>query len=89
MTPLTPCGTYAAYQRHVKRRENPCQDCVEASRKYLSEWRANRKLSDALDQFAATVQNKTPLRPDPKLYALLAQDRVQHPYKPGRKAAAK
>jgi len=30
MRPLRPCGTWAAYQRHLARREVPCQACTEA-----------------------------------------------------------
>ena len=29
---LRPCGTYAAFQRHKKRDEEPCEACVEAER---------------------------------------------------------
>lgn len=30
--PLKPCGTPAAYHRHLKRRQVPCEKCVEAIR---------------------------------------------------------
>lgn len=36
-----PCGTYAAYQRHVKRGEVPDAECREANREYKRQWRAN------------------------------------------------
>ena len=29
---LRPCGTYAAFQRHLKRDEEPCEACAEAAR---------------------------------------------------------
>ena len=32
MRPLKPCGTRAAYQRHIKNREVPCEACVLANR---------------------------------------------------------
>lgn len=35
---LSPCGTYGAYQRHVKRGEKPCAPCTEAHRVYMDEW---------------------------------------------------
>ena len=35
-----PCGTYAAYQRHVKRREPIDQACREANRRYMADWRS-------------------------------------------------
>jgi hypothetical protein len=28
--PLKPCGTQAAYRRHIRRSETPCQPCKEA-----------------------------------------------------------
>jgi len=28
-----PCGTYAAYRRHLRRRETPCEPCAEANRR--------------------------------------------------------
>lgn len=39
MAELKPCGTQAAYQRHRKRGETPCQPCVEANRAYMRKWR--------------------------------------------------
>jgi hypothetical protein len=32
--PLQPCGTRAAYQRHLAKREAPCAECVDAYNKY-------------------------------------------------------
>lgn len=29
---LKPCGTYAAYARHLKHNEKPCEPCTEANR---------------------------------------------------------
>lgn len=31
---LKPCGTLAAYQRHLRRGEAPCADCRRANRDY-------------------------------------------------------
>lgn len=31
---LAPCGTHAAYKRHRRRGEEPCQECREAARDY-------------------------------------------------------
>lgn len=31
---LQPCGTQAAYQRHIRARERPCGPCAEANRAY-------------------------------------------------------
>jgi hypothetical protein len=39
--PLKPCGTLAAYRRHLWRGEEPCQPCKDAN---AAEWRRrNRK----------------------------------------------
>jgi hypothetical protein len=32
---LLPCGTYAAYYRHRKNKEEPCEACKEAHRQYM------------------------------------------------------
>lgn len=42
--PLEPCGTNAAYQRHVKKKEKPCLLCTDAHSEWHREWRkANRE----------------------------------------------
>ena len=33
--PKQPCGTYAAYRRHIRRGEQPCPECLAARRLYL------------------------------------------------------
>lgn len=40
---LAPCGTRAAYARHLYNREKPCFDCRVASSQYHAERRAARK----------------------------------------------
>jgi hypothetical protein len=35
---LQPCGTHAAYARHVKAGEEPCEPCREARAAYMNEW---------------------------------------------------
>lgn len=32
MRALKPCGTYAAYRRHLRAKETPCEPCKQASR---------------------------------------------------------
>lgn len=39
---LQPCGTYAAWQRHKKNNEDPCESCWRARRQYQ---RAYRKVA--------------------------------------------
>jgi hypothetical protein len=53
---LAPCGTNAAYQRHVKRGETVDELCAEAAREYQRKWYAKRK--------AAPVDAPTP-EPEP------------------------
>lgn len=38
-TPKAPCGTFGAYQRHIRNGETPCDPCAEASRVYMQRWR--------------------------------------------------
>ena len=41
---LKPCGTHAAYQRHLRLGEKPCAECTRAKRNYQRDWnKANRK----------------------------------------------
>ena len=49
---LAPCGTRAAYERHRRKGEPPCADCVEANRlanaeNYQRTIKANRATSKA------------------------------------------
>lgn len=39
--PLAPCGTYGAYQRHLRRGETPCEECKGACAEYFREYRKN------------------------------------------------
>lgn len=38
-TPVQPCGTYGGYQAHKKRGEAACDECRDASRRYMAEYR--------------------------------------------------
>jgi hypothetical protein len=38
-TPLAPCGTFGGYQRHKKAKEEACDQCRDAQRRYTAEWR--------------------------------------------------
>ena len=38
--PVQPCGTVAAYQRHVQAKEATCDACKAAWRVYFRQWRA-------------------------------------------------
>lgn len=37
--PLQPCGTYGAYQRHLRRHEPACEACTRAARQRQAEYR--------------------------------------------------
>lgn len=40
---LKPCGTYAAFKRHLANDEDPCDPCTDAYAVYQSEAYARRK----------------------------------------------
>jgi hypothetical protein len=37
---LQPCGTYAAYMRHIRRHDTPCRECTDANNRYKAKYRA-------------------------------------------------
>jgi hypothetical protein len=37
-----PCGTYASYQQHLKRGDEPCAPCRQALAAYQREWRRSK-----------------------------------------------
>jgi hypothetical protein len=39
---LRPCGTRAAYVRHQRHGEDPCEKCVEGNRLYMQQFREQR-----------------------------------------------
>lgn len=39
---LKPCGTHAAYRRHLRSGERPCPLCAEAARRESEKWRRSR-----------------------------------------------
>lgn len=44
---LRPCGTKAAYERHIKQKTPVCDDCRQAHRDYMAAYRRNRRLRAA------------------------------------------
>lgn len=52
---LKPHGTYAAYRRHLSRKEQPCPSCKDANAKYQSESRA-RKMAEAVEVSQTPVE---------------------------------
>lgn len=49
---LKPCGTEAAYQRHLRHREAPCAACRNAHRQRVGQGRRNKELSENLVRVA-------------------------------------
>lgn len=43
---LKPCGTVAAYKRHLRAGEQPCADCLEAKRTEVAASRAEDRIPD-------------------------------------------
>jgi hypothetical protein len=47
MSDLDPCGTVAAYMRHWRRGEKPCEACLQAKRDRYKERDSERALARA------------------------------------------
>lgn len=45
--PVAPCGTRAAYERHMRHGEVPCFACRLASARYMAERRATKTAAGA------------------------------------------
>lgn len=68
---LQPCGTIAAYNRHVKRRDPACQPCRAARAEYSRQWRRAKAMAetfkdaravrDVLDAIDRTLRALGPL----------------------------
>ena len=41
--PPKPCGTTAAYRRHLRHRQQPCRACTQANRAAVTASRARKK----------------------------------------------
>ncbi len=61
-TPAAPCGTYGGYQRHVKAGETACEECLDASRRYMAERRRNRPDEYAKDLAGLKATNRATKR---------------------------
>lgn len=46
--PLSPCGSYGAYQRHIKAKETVCEPCKVARRRYQKGLRAKLRVPRTL-----------------------------------------
>ena len=43
---LAPCGTRAAYRRHLRNYEKPCAACAEAAAEYVRKLRAAKRAAE-------------------------------------------
>lgn len=41
-TPPAPCGSNGGYVRHIRDKEEPCEPCRDARRRYMQEYRNRR-----------------------------------------------
>lgn len=55
---LAPCGTYAAYVRHIQKGEQPDEACRLANSRYKREYRASRPDVRAREQAAVRARNR-------------------------------
>ncbi|UJQ87140.1 hypothetical protein SEA_BAILEYBLU_1 [Arthrobacter phage BaileyBlu] len=67
---LRPCGTYAAYRRHLRRGEEPCEPCKQAARDQTNERNGLRPRAEE-EGVVTIVPDVDPLTPpDPLADAL-------------------
>ena len=58
MTELQPCGTYGAYQRHLRLNEEPCDPCRKASNAYQRDLRRRNPAVLANSRFLVATRNR-------------------------------
>lgn len=51
---LKPCGTYAAYRRHLRAKESPCEECRQAARDQKNSRKAAERQEAAVRAVEAT-----------------------------------
>lgn len=54
----TRCGSYAGYQRHIRRKEPTCEPCRKANAVYVAEFRADNPESYALNKRRDAARNR-------------------------------
>lgn len=50
---VRPCGTLAAYRRHQRHGEPPCESCKQARARYRQDRRRQRRAEDSAERRAA------------------------------------
>lgn len=48
--PARPCGTTAAYKRHIRRGEKPCEECRQAEKRRHADWPGRDAYNEARRQ---------------------------------------
>ena len=83
---LPPCGTYAAYQRHYKRGQPIDQECRDANRRYMADWRSrdgeaqrrDRNLNRARSRALEALARAHPFELNRLMHAELAAIEKEH-----------
>lgn len=73
---LQPCGTWAAYKRHLRKGEDPCDDCREAARVQQRERSAARRA--AREKAGLVLDPSAPVTGHPGALALARDDEFEH-----------
>ena len=72
---LQPCGTWAAYKRHLRKDEEPCDDCREAARVQQRERSAARRA--AREESGTVLDPSAPVTGHPEAFALALEDEFE------------
>jgi hypothetical protein len=67
---LKPCGTYAAYARHLRKQEEPCEPCKQAARD-----QKNDRVTAGLSESASRVALALAAEPAPEVLDELEEAR--------------
>ena len=66
---LKPCGTYAAYRRHLRAKESPCEECRQAAR----EQKNSRKAAERQEAAVRAVEATPPVEEEVDRRAILLE----------------
>ena len=69
MRALKPCGTYAAYRRHLRNKETPCDECRQAAR----EQKNSRKAAERQEAAVRAVEATPPVEEEVDRRAILLE----------------
>lgn len=76
--PIPACGTNAAYQRHLRLKETPCDPCAEAARRYKRDY--NKRKSAAKAQGVSLRLVDSPDLPTVRCPICLERTPVEYPH---------